>query len=350
MQGRPPAIFPRDSRRPARETVPPTSCEPRALCAVGYVRVSREEQARDGVSLDAQRARIAGYAVAKALHVSAIYSDEGISGRELDRPGLSQLLDLCARRQVGHVIVWKLDRLTRCTRHLLSIVEDLFLARDIALHSVSESLDTSSPSGRFALTMLGAMAQLEREVISERTRGALAWKREHSLPTSHPPLGFRTIGRRTPMEPVGEELQVVRRILLLREQGRSYRSIAAGLNADAIKTKRQARWYHTTVSKVAAAKDWYGPHLDGVAELADTPERACPPQTVPMAAGTTANEDPLGTPSNTPPHPVGPLHRLTACMTSSSGANPPPSAGAHATPPTNMEPYPSIARRRRGAP
>src|SRR5213083_1388463 len=95
---------------PRRRRAEPTVAD---STAVGYVRVSREEQVRDGVSLDAQRARIAAYAVAKGLHLSAIYGDAGISGKGLDRPGLRQLLDLCARGQIGHVIVWKLDRLTR---------------------------------------------------------------------------------------------------------------------------------------------------------------------------------------------------------------------------------------------
>ena len=89
----------------------------------------------------------------------------------------------------------------------------MFLARHIELHSVSESLDTSTPHGRFVLTLFGGLAQMERELIAERTRSALAFKRENGNPTSHPPLGFRATGRRDRMLPVPEELAVVVRIL-----------------------------------------------------------------------------------------------------------------------------------------
>jgi len=315
--------------------------------AIGYVRVSREEQVRDGVSIDAQRARIAAYAVAKGLQLSAVYADEGISGKELDRPGLRQLLDLCARDQVGHVIVWQLDRLTRRTRHLLSLIEDLFLARGIELHSVNQSLDTGTPHGRFVLTLFGGLAEMERELIAARTRGALAWKRANQLPTSHSPLGFRAVGKRAPMEPVRDELQVVRRILDLWRAGRSYRSIAAGLNADAIQTKHRARWHHSTIAKVVAARDRYTPHLD-VAGPVDTPERACPPWSRPLdlstmfsqSARTQIIERSSGTPPLTPLNPSAAVCEVTAYPKERYNQGPPPPSPICTRPPADSEPYP----------
>lgn len=89
--------------------------------AVGYVRVSREEQAREGVSLEAQRARIIAYAEAKDLQLAAVYADEGKSGKDLDRPGLQEMLARCTSGEVKHIVVWRLDRLTRRTRHLLTL-------------------------------------------------------------------------------------------------------------------------------------------------------------------------------------------------------------------------------------
>jgi len=159
---------------------------------------------------------------------------------------------------VRHVIVWKLDRLTRRTRHLLSLVEDLFLARGIELHSVSESLDTSTPHGRFVLTLFGGLAQMERELIAERTRGALAWKRDQGLPTSHAPLGFRSRGKRQRMEPVPAELETVRRILTLSRDGESYHTIAVRLNIAGVRTKRGGRWwYPSTVRNVVRQRERY---------------------------------------------------------------------------------------------
>ena len=117
--------------------------------ALGYARVSTDEQAREGVSLQAQVARIQAYAQAKELELTDVLTDDGISGKTLERPALRELIQRCERGEVGHVVVVKLDRLTRHTRDLLALVDDLFLAREIELHSVSESLDTSTPHGRF---------------------------------------------------------------------------------------------------------------------------------------------------------------------------------------------------------
>jgi DNA invertase Pin-like site-specific DNA recombinase len=103
---------------------------------------------------------------------------------------------------------------------------------------------------------------MERELIAERTRDALAYKRKNGQPTSHPPLGFRANGRRDQMVPVPEELEVVRRIIQSWRQGRSYRSIAAELASEGVKTKRGCRWHHTTVAKVVRRRDWYAPFLE----------------------------------------------------------------------------------------
>ncbi len=232
--------------------------------AIGYIRVSTEGQARDGVSLDAQRERITAYATAKGLDLAEILVDEGFSGKTLDRPGLRDLLECCRRGCAGHVIVWRLDRLTRRTRHLLNLVEDVFLARKIELHSVSESLDTSTPHGRFVLTLFGGLAQMERELIGDRTRGALAYKRKQQQPTSHPPLGFRANGCRERMVPVPDELAIVREILTAWRRGHSYRTIAARLTADGVSTKRGGRWHHHTVAKVVARREYYREALSDI--------------------------------------------------------------------------------------
>ena len=225
--------------------------------AIGYARVSTDEQAREGVSLEAQVARIRAYAVAKDLDLVEVLVDDGVSGKTLKRPALRELVQRCERGEVGHVVVVKLDRLTRRTRDLLALVDDLFLARDVELHSVSESLDTSTPHGRFVLTLFGGLAQMERELIGERTRSALAHLRENGQPTSHPPLGFRVNGTRHRMMPVPGELETVRRILKAWRSGQSYRTIAAKLNENGVPTKQGGRWYHGTVARVVQRREWY---------------------------------------------------------------------------------------------
>ena len=231
--------------------------------AIGYIRVSTEGQAREGVSLDAQRERIEAYAKAKGLELSEVLVDEGLSGKTMDRPAIKEVLDRCRRGEVRHVVVWKLDRLTRRTRHLLTLVEDVFLAKGIELHSVSESLDSSTPHGRFVLTLFGGLAQMERELIGERTRGALAYKREQRQPTSHPPYGFKANGKRERMVPVSEELETVSRILKRWRVGGSYAGIAAKLNAERVPTKRGGRWHASTVRGIVQRRDWYSEVLKG---------------------------------------------------------------------------------------
>ena len=230
---------------------------------VGYARVSTDEQVRDGVSLDVQRTRIEAYAIAKGLELSDVLTDEGYSGKSMERPKLLELLKQCQQGDVAHVIVWKLDRLTRRTRHLLSLVEDIFLARNVELHSVSESLDTSTPHGRFVLTLFGGLAQMERELIGERTRAALAYKRENGQPTSHPPLGFRPNGNKHRMVPVPEELEIVEQIIHAWRTGGTYSGIARELNAESIPTKRGGRWHASTVRGIVQRRDWYENVLEG---------------------------------------------------------------------------------------
>ncbi len=230
--------------------------------AIGYARVSTDEQAREGVSLEAQQVRIRAYAQAKDLPLGDILVDEGRSGKDMKRPAVQDLLARCGRGEVAHVIVWKLDRLTRRTRHLLTLVEDVFLAKHIELHSVSESLDTSTPHGRFVLTLFGGLAQMERELIGERTRSALEYKRQQRQPTSHAPIGFRANGNRERMVPVPKELAIVRRILEQWRRGGSYAGIALDLNAEGVPTKRGGRWYAATVRNIVGRRDWYADVLE----------------------------------------------------------------------------------------
>ena len=155
------------------------------------------------------------------------------------------------------------NRVSTKTRDLLAWVDDLFLARHIELHSVSESLDTSTPHGRFVLTLFGGLAQMERELIGERTRTALAYKRQQGQPTSHPPYGFTSNGSQETMVPVPEELAIVRRILDHWRRGGTYAGIARDLNAEGVPTKRGGRWHAPTVRNIVQRRDWYADVLEG---------------------------------------------------------------------------------------
>jgi DNA invertase Pin-like site-specific DNA recombinase len=224
--------------------------------AIGYVRVSTEEQAREGISLDAQAGKIRAYAEAKDLTLLDVIHDEGLSGKDMRRPGLERLVAACQAGNIEAVVVTKLDRLTRRTRDLLFLVEDIFQVHQVALHSLYETIDTSTASGRFFLRIMGALAEMERELISERTAAALAHKKANGERLGAAPLGFR-LGNGNGLEPVPEELASVRRLLGLWRGGWSYRRISDKLNEEGLQTQRGGRWHHTTVARVVHRRTKY---------------------------------------------------------------------------------------------
>jgi site-specific DNA recombinase len=138
----------------------------------GYTRVSTAEQAAEGVSLAAQRAKIEAYAVVKDWTLGEVIVDAGVSAKTLKRPGLARLVTLVKARAVDVVMVTKLDRLSRRVRDVYDLVE-LFERRGVALVSLQESLDATTATGRAMIGLLAVMNQLERETIGERTRDAM---------------------------------------------------------------------------------------------------------------------------------------------------------------------------------
>lgn len=121
---------------------------------VGYARVSTEDQARDGVSIAAQQAKIEAYAMVKDGVLLELIRDEGHSAKHLKRPGLERLLALVEGRRVETVIVYKLDRLT-CSVARLNKLMKLFECKGVALVSLQESLDSTTATGRLMLNAAG---------------------------------------------------------------------------------------------------------------------------------------------------------------------------------------------------
>jgi len=142
------------------------------MTAIGYVRVSTDREAEQGVWLEAQEAKIRAMATVQGAELLEVIVDGGESAKSLNRPGLQRLLGLVNAGKIESVIVAKLDRLTRSVKDLCRLLE-LFEKRKVALISVAESLDTGSAAGRLMITIMGAVSQWEREAIGERTRDAL---------------------------------------------------------------------------------------------------------------------------------------------------------------------------------
>lgn len=219
--------------------------------AVGYIRVSTEEQATHGISLEAQREKIQAYAVTKDLEFVGIVEDAGKSAKNLKRPGVQKVLNMVRRKEIGAVIIVKLDRMFRSTRDALDTAE-IFDKRGVALHSIGESLDTQSAMGRFFFTLTAALAEMERGLVGERTKAALKKKRDNSEKTGGGvPYGFDAVEGKLVKNP--EEQKTKTRIAKLRKGGASYQKVADTLNAEGISAKRGGAWTAIQVSRASKA-------------------------------------------------------------------------------------------------
>jgi site-specific DNA recombinase len=218
--------------------------------AVGYCRVSTERQAGEGVSLDAQSAKIRAMVAVQDADLLELVTDAGASAKNLARPGLERVLALVDARTVDTVIVAKLDRLTRSVRDLADLL-DRFARRGVALVSVAESLDTGTAAGRLVLNVMTSVAQWEREAISERTRDALRHKKALGLRVGEIPYGFALAADRRRLEEDAGEQATLARMRALRAEGRSFQAVADELNRLGSTTRRGTSWRYQYVADLA---------------------------------------------------------------------------------------------------
>lgn len=133
----------------------------------GYVRVSTENQL-ENYSIEEQTERLQSYCAAKQWELKKIYTDGGFSGGSLNRPALKQMLADMIMNQIDIILVYKLDRISRCQKDTLTLIEDHFLKNNIDFVSINENFDTSSPFGKAMIGILSVFAQLEKDQITER--------------------------------------------------------------------------------------------------------------------------------------------------------------------------------------
>jgi DNA invertase Pin-like site-specific DNA recombinase len=217
--------------------------------AMGYVRVSTQEQAK-GVSLDAQAERIRAYCTLAGVELVGIIREEAVSGSKALalRPGGTELVRALAQGKATHVVALKLDRLFRDAADALEQTR-AWDRKGIALHLCDvggQAINTGSAMGRMFLTMMAGFAELERNLIAERTAQALAHLKANRQAYSRTPFGFDRKGSRL----VGnaQELGTVARIRTLAQAGKSLRAIARLLNQEEVPTKRGGQWHARTVS------------------------------------------------------------------------------------------------------
>jgi DNA invertase Pin-like site-specific DNA recombinase len=223
-----------------------------AARAVGYARVSTSRQAEDGVSLDAQTAKIRAMTTVQGVELVEVIVDAGESAKSLARPGMTRLLALVEAGAVDTVIIAKLDRLTRSVVDLAALLKR-FERRGVRLVSVADALDTNTAAGRLVLNVMTSVSQWEREAIAERTRDALRHMKARGQRVGGIPFGSELAADGRTLTPHAGEQRVLGILRACRAAGYTRRAIAAELNRQGLSTRRGTPWQHQYVSALLDA-------------------------------------------------------------------------------------------------
>ena len=220
--------------------------------AVIYCRVSTENQATEGISLEAQEQKARSYCELQDLEVAEVIEDRGVSGGDplVERKGGKKLLKKIEQYGAENVVALKLDRLFRDTVDALQVTKK-WDQQGIALHLVDmggQAINTGSAMGRFFLNMMAGFAELERNLTAERTAEALQHKKENGEAYSGTPYGFNRKGNKLVVNE--QEIKTVTLIKELREKGETLQGIAEELNSRGVETKQSKKWYASTVSNI----------------------------------------------------------------------------------------------------
>src|SRR5258706_16316692 len=151
-----------------------------------YARVSTSDKGQDP---EVQLRELREYCQRRGFTITGEYVDIGVSGSKDSRPQLNRLLAAAHRRQCDAVLVWKLDRFGRSLKHLVNALAE-FESLGVAFISLKESLDLTTPAGRLMFGVIAAMAEFERDLIRERVKAGIAYRRSKGLPCG--PQGYRS--------------------------------------------------------------------------------------------------------------------------------------------------------------
>jgi DNA invertase Pin-like site-specific DNA recombinase len=212
-----------------------------------YARVSTDDQAREGYSIQAQLKRLQAYCKAKNWQVASEYVDDGYSGRDVNRPHYKRMM--AERDQWDVLLVLKMDRIHRNSRNFTQMMDDLKVWKK-QFSSMQEKFDTTSAMGRFVMDIIQRIAQLESEQIGERVKAGMAQKaKEGGGHLGSPdPYGYTIV--KGQLEVVEDEAGVVPFIYSSYINGSSLDEIAGVLNDRGIPSKKGLRWSKQAVSRI----------------------------------------------------------------------------------------------------
>jgi site-specific DNA recombinase len=210
-----------------------------------YVRVSTEEQAQHGFSIDAQKEKGSAFVTSQDGQIYNIYVDDGYSGKDLKRPALQSLLQDAEDKQFDIVLIYKLDRFSRRLSDLVSLGER-FEKLGVGIKSVTEPFDTTTPAGKLMFNMLGSFAQFERELIGERTKMGVMRRIKNGSWSTTRPFGYDlNDGKLTINKAEAEIAKKCYKLFL--EYNLGIKLVAQRLNEEDLISRRKGKWSKNSV-------------------------------------------------------------------------------------------------------
>lgn len=212
-----------------------------------YTRVSTEDQAKEGFSLDAQLDKLRSYCKARDWEIGGEYIDDGYSGRYIKRPAYKQMMEALDKWDI--LLVIKMDRIHRNSKNFMLMMEELKKQKKEFV-SMTESLDTSTAMGRFVMDIIQRIAQLESEQIGERVYVGMEQKAKTNsgMLGFNIPYGYNYIDGKLIVNP--DESENVKNIFEMYQKGLSMKKISEDLNLRNIQTKLNKTWGAQTISLI----------------------------------------------------------------------------------------------------
>lgn len=215
-----------------------------------YLRVSTAKQVENGLSLENQLSRLQAYALVHGLNDVKVISDEGISGKSTkNRNGFIEMMDMVRNKQCSSIIVYSLSRFARNVKDTIESIE-LMNKSNVSFHSLSESIDTTTAVGRFFLTTLSALAQLESEQMGERIKSVLDHKKEKGEKVGQVPFGSSEENGK--LVPDNDEIETIKLVKKLKDDDKmSYDKIVDELKKLGRKNKNgKVKWVKSQVVRL----------------------------------------------------------------------------------------------------
>lgn len=224
-----------------------------------YIRVSTDEQVKHGYSIKAQKDKLVNFAQIKEWNIYKIYIDEGVSGKNLNRPKVKELINDVKNKSINNILVYKIDRLTRSTKDLIELIE-MFSKYNCEFNSLTESIDTSSPSGRMFIKIIGLFAEFERETIAERIKIGFERKVKegYSICSSTSSYGYSRIKGKKIQIIKKDEALIVRKIFKMYQNNKSIKEIKKYLLSKKVPTKKNKTWSNKMITNILTNPNYIG--------------------------------------------------------------------------------------------